>query len=157
MIGMVENQSVASTQLIHSGVNLPSIKSITDELSAKLSSVSEVEDVHAKWGAVIYLLIHHPQRKKLNAIVDFEQQRVDAAQIEQKLISEKWSFEERYVLEVALYLYDDAHYANQVNFASFDQLSLIYQKIILNAIEIRLDLLNFADTLLADLEDPLYA
>lgn len=146
---MLGNHAVASSQSLH----MFNTKGITDELSAKLRSVSKVEDVHARWDAVIYLLIHHPQRKKLNTIVDFEQQRVHVAQIEQKLISEKWSFEERYVLDVALYLYDDAHYAKQVDFTSFTVLSLGYQKVILNAIEIRLGSLGFADTLLADLDN----
>lgn len=149
---MLGNQAIASSVITQSSMTRFVMKETKEGLSAKLRSVAQVDATQLRWSAVIYLLIHHPQRKKLNTIVDFEHQRIHAGELEKKLTSENWSFVERYLLAIALYLYDDVRYANQVDFSRFHELSESDQQIILNAIEIRLGSLNFADTLLADLE-----
>lgn len=149
---MLGNQAVVSSVPLQSSMTRFGMAETKEGLSAKLRSVAQVDAIQLRWSSVIYLLIHHPHRKNLNTIVDFEHQSIHAGELEKKLITENWNFVERYLLAVALYLYDDARYANQVDFSRFDELSESDQQIILNAIEIRLGTLNFADTLLADLE-----
>ncbi|KFM93158.1 hypothetical protein [Paenibacillus macerans] len=121
------------------------------ELNASLRSIRSVSipgDENRKWSALIYILVHHPKCKGLNEVVNFATKQIDKSKIEIRLRKERWNFEERILLGLALHLYD---LQLDFDFSQLMALELVKRQIAFNAIEIRLGLCNFEDVLLGDL------
>ncbi|GIP08814.1 hypothetical protein J1TS5_09840 [Paenibacillus macerans] len=121
------------------------------ELSANVRSIRSKPmpgDENRKWSALIYILVHHPKCNGLNEVVSFDTQQIDKKKIEIKLARENWNFDEWYLLQLALYLYD---LQLDFDFSRLMVLEPVKLQIAVNAIEIRLGLCNFEDVLLGDL------
>lgn len=134
--------------IVSEGINLI-------EMNEQLRSLVEsdpAEEESRKWSALIYILVHHPKCHRLNEIVDCDAKRVNSDDLDRRLSLENWTFAERYLLELALYLFDPEDFRLHLNLSEeIWRLSDSTKEIVANAVGIRLGIRNFEDALLRDL------